>query len=84
MMIHLLMAVVDYEGRDPVRAFTTPEAADAYLSMVQAHHRKRPSVLDDDGDDWEARTTQWAAQHPAPGHAYAHRFELESIPLNDD
>lgn len=83
-MIHLVMAVVDYEGRDPVRAFTTPEAAGAYLSVVQAHHRQRPSVLDDVGGDWEARTRDWEGQHPAPGHAYASRFEIESAPLGDE
>lgn len=83
-MIHLLMAIVDYEGRDPVRAFTTLEAANAFLSIVQAHHRKRPSVFDDDPGDWESRTRDWADGHPAKGHADASRFDIESVPLSDE
>lgn len=80
-MIHLLMAIVDYEGRDPVRAFTTLEAANAFLSIVQAHHRKRPSVFDDEPGDWESRNRDWVERHPAVGHAYASRFDIESVPL---
>ena len=82
-MIHLLMAIVDYEVRDPVRAFTTLEAANAFLAIVHAHYRKRPSVFDDDPGDWESRNRDWAERHPATGHAFASRFDIESVPLDD-
>jgi len=83
-MIHLVMAVVDYEGRDPVRAFTAPEEAQAFLAVVQAHQRTRPSVLtlaDDQVDDWESLLREWEDKHPAPGHGSANRFEIETVPL---
>lgn len=83
-MIHLVMAVVDFEGRDPVRAFTTPEEAAAYLAVVEAYQRKRPSVLtlaDDQVDDWESLLRDWEDKHPAPGHGTANRFEIETVPL---
>lgn len=83
-MIHLLMAVVDYEGRDPVRAFTALDAAEAFLAVVQAHQCKRPSVLDDEGGDWESRTTEWQAQHPAPGHAYVWRCDIVTAERRPD
>lgn len=84
MLIHLVMAVVEYEGRDPVRAFTTPEQAKEYLAVVEAHHRTRPSVLtlaDDVVDDWESLLRQWEDKHPALGHGSANRFEIETVPL---
>lgn len=78
-MIHLVMAIVDYEGRDPVRAFTDLAAAEAFLAKVQEHHGKLLAAYGEVGG-WD----RWFQEHPARDFTSAHRWAIESIPLNDE
>jgi len=78
-MIHLVMAVVDYEGSDPVRGFTQLVDAEAFRLKVEQHHVKQAAAHEEVGG-WD----RWYQAHPAPAFTSAHRWEIQSIPLDSE
>ncbi|MFJ3685511.1 hypothetical protein [Pseudomonas sp. NPDC090208] len=82
-MIYLVEAQLDHEGSEPVRAFTTLEAARAFLVKIQKHNELRPHGVMSDAD-WEIQHSRWVAEHPAPDYWMSDRFDVNSVPLDNE
>lgn len=77
--IFLVQADYGYEGQAAVRAFATPEEADAFLTEVRAYHATRPT--DYRAPDYGARRKAWEDKHPASHNTACYGFEVEEVPF---
>lgn len=73
--IYLVKAWIAYEANDPVRAFTSKKAANAFMKKCEAYHETKP-------DDF-TKEMRWDARHPAKGFHYYHGFSVQAIKLDE-
>lgn len=84
--IYLVSSYRCYEGADPVKAFASKEAADAFSSLCEKHHAARPEYPEPGSPDaayvkHERALKRWEKNNPAPGHDYVHGFQVSELEM---
>jgi hypothetical protein len=90
--IFIVMAHTEYEGSDPVQAFTDEAVAQSFASECNAYSRKSPpaptEIKDTPANDaeWElyyAKRERWEKRHPAgASNVSCDSFPVMKIPLS--
>lgn len=85
--VFVVMASVDHECSDAIRAFTSRPDAESFATVCEAYQRQEPRLPDVDAPDeeWQAAdeaVAEWRREHPAGDDGVgADRYHVVEIPF---
>lgn len=90
--IYLTMAVWNYEGSAPIRAFTSKSKAEALAARCREYDATKPpcpEAVDTPENDaewaaWDPLDAKWRAEHPAGEYTSADRYDVIEIELDTE